>query len=190
MNRRNNNKNQERLIVTNNNNQRQRVPISVRNALRSMRRQDNKQSILVAGSNDPRPIIRDVVVTKLVETSLTTATTDAVFTYATIYKLLDTNFTPFFTDIRIISTSVYGPATDTSVAQATVTSDGASFLDRGVAGSRRPCLHIRFPEIVRITWAATTSTASVLTIPFATLAPGTVVQFTIEVRADAVSGDS
>jgi len=176
--------NQDRIIVRTNL-QQQRLPNNVRNALRSFRRQDNKQSILVRGPNDPRPIIRDVVVTKVVEDG-NSPTPPLAYTYATLYKLLDAGATPFFTDIRVISCSVYGATSDSSIT-ATVTADGASFVDHGVAGARRPALHIRFPEVVRINWVSTTSTASVLTLTGITA--GYVGQFTVEVRGDN-SGDT
>jgi len=163
----------------------QQLSVPVKNALRSLRRQDNDQSILVSGPNDPRPVRRDILVTKMVETS--SLTTSAVtFTYNSIYALLDTSATPFFTEMRVIGCSVYGTSSDTNLS-ATVIADGASFNDHGVAGFRRGCFHIRFPEVVRIAWTSTTSTNSVITVN--PNGAGSVVQFTIEVRGDA-SGDT
>jgi len=164
------------------------IPANIKNALRSLRRQDNKESILVTGPNDPKPVKRDICITKVVQSGIgATATTN--YSYSGIYKLLDNGATPFFTDIRVISCSVYGPTGDSPVT-ANVLADGASFSDAGVLGSRRPVLHIRFPEVVRINWQPTNSTINVLSIP-ATPLPVTgsagVVQFTIEVRGDATA---
>jgi hypothetical protein len=165
-------------------NQRQ-LPAPVKSALRSLRRQDNDQSILVNGPNDPRPVRKDILVTKMVEDG--SPTTSAItYTYKSIYALLDVGTTPFFTEMRVIGCSVFGTSSDANLS-ATVAADGASFNDHGVAGFRRGCFHIRFPEVVRIAWTPTTSTNSVITVnPNGT---GSVVQFTIEVRGDA-SGDT
>lgn len=139
----------------------------------------------MSGPNDPRPIKRDILVTKVVEdASLTTSA--KTYTYNGIYTLLDAATTPFFAEMRVISVAVFGTATDAAIS-AVVFEDGASYLDHGVAGSRRSALHIRLPEAVRIAWTATSSTTSVIQVT--PPAAGSVVQFTIEVRANA-SGDS
>jgi len=157
---------------------------AVKAALRQIRRQDNKETILVSGTNDPKNIRRDILVTKTVEATIT-ATTG--FTNAAIYKLLDVGTTPFFTQMRIISCSAYGGTE--GLVRADVVADGASFSDYGVMGSKRAALHLRFPEITRITWVPTASTSSVITVTGATATVPFVVQFTIEVRGDA-SGDA
>jgi hypothetical protein len=181
MNKRNTNRNSSSLRLVNLT--QQRIPANVRSALRSIRRQDNQQSILVGGPNDPRPIRRDILVTKVVEDSTASSTTKT-YTYNDIYKLLDVGATPFFTEMRIICCSLYEGATIDGSIRVNVVSDGASYTDHGVAGSRRPGLHIRFPEVVRIAWVSTASTVSVLTISGGTTA-GYTGQFTIEVRGDA-----
>jgi hypothetical protein len=186
-----NNQSGTRLIPIRNritNSNQSRLPNNVKLALRSLRRQDNKQSILVSGPVDPRPIVRDIIVTKVVEdTSAQTASFN--YTYNYIYKLLDANAsgTNVFTDMRVISCSVYGATNDAPV-RVLVASDGASFSDVGTAGSMRPSLHIRFPEIVRITWQPTTSTNTVISTVGGFTA-GSCIQFTVEVRSN-LSGDT
>lgn len=152
---------------------------NIKRALRAMRREDNKQTIVVNGPNDPKVVKKDVVVTKVVEDS-PTATGPISYTYSSIYKLLDNQTVPFFTEMRVIGCSLYGQTGDASVS-VTVPSDGASYVDHGVAGSRRPAIHLRFPEITRITWAPVASTTAIVT----GLPTGGVYQFTIEVRGDA-----
>jgi hypothetical protein len=170
-------KNQQIFI----NNNQQKLSVPVRNALRSMRRQDNKQTVLVRGPNDPRPIRKDILVTKTVEVGPIPASS----TYASIYALLDAGATPFFTEMRAIGVSLYGVTSDGAIT-CTIPSDGASFVDRGVGTAKRPALHIRFPEVVRIAWVSTTSPTVLVTLPGAGVA-GTVAQYTIEVRGDASS---
>lgn len=143
-------------------------------------------SVLRNGPNDPRPVKKDILVTKMVEA--VAITSPITYSYSDVYKLLDVSTTPFFTEMRVISASVYGPAAGTVAAN--VIADGASYVDHGVEGSRRPALHIRFPEVVRIAWTSTTSTTGVLTTTGGAAVPNQfIVQFTIEVRGDA-SGDA
>jgi len=163
------------------------IPRNIKLAMRSMARQNNQASVLVSGPNDPPSIKRDILVQKVVEFTTTAATT---FTNAAIYALLDTQSTPFFTHMRVIKVSVFGPpSTSASTAQPfvslSINYDGAFFIDRGVGTARTPCLHVRLPEFVRITWVSTTDTSNVCVVAV----PGTVTQFTIEVRADT-SGDT
>jgi len=163
------------------------IPRNIKLALRSMARQNNQASVLVSGPNDPPSIKRDILVQKVVEFTTTASTT---FTNAVIYALLDTQATPFFTHMRVIKVSVFGPpSTSSSTSQPTVSLsinyDGAFYLDKGVGTARTPCLHVRLPEFVRITWVSTTDTTNVCVAAV----PGTVCQFTIEVRADT-SGDT
>jgi len=160
---------------------------AVKAALRSLRRQDNKESILVNGSNDPKVVRRDILVTKMVETLITASTS---FSANDIYKLLDPGTTPFFTQMRVISVSAYGGATATAdPVRVNVTDDGASFTDHGVPGARRAALHVRFPESVRILWRPTGSTANLVTVIGGNSTESVPVQFTIEVRGDP-SGSS
>jgi len=164
------------------------IPRNIRLALRSMAKQNNQASVLVSGPNDPPVIKRDILVQKVVES--TTGGSSTTFTNASIYGLLDTQATPFFTHMRVIKVSVFGPpSTGSSTSQPTVSLsinyDGAFFLDKGVGTARCPCLHVRLPEFVRITWVSTTDTTNVCVVA----TPGAVCQFTIEVRADT-SGDT
>jgi len=164
------------------------LPQNVKLAMRSMAKQNNKASVLVSGPNDPPVIRRDILVQKVVESATTAA--NVSFTNASIYALLDTQATPFFTHMRVIKVSVFGSQTAlTSGAQPAVSVsinyDGAFFLDRGVGTARTPCLHVRLPEFIRESWYSTTDTTAVAVVQMA----GTTVQFTIEVRADT-SGDS
>jgi len=151
-----------------------------------MSKQHNVGSVLVNGPNDPPVIKRDIVVQKVVEVAMLTATT--MYNYSTIYANLDLSISPFFSDMRVSKVSVFGlpSATGSTVVSATVISDGAQYLDRGVGTARLPCLHIRLPEITRITWVSTGSTTNVVNVSGGI---GVIVQFTIEVRADA-SGDN
>lgn len=160
----------------------QSIPTNVKNALRSMRRQDNKQSILTRGPIDPPPVKVDVVVTKIVQDTFSTTTAET-YTYEKVYNLLQNATTGFFGHMRVISCSIYGPADSTGIS-ATVASDGATFSDHGTTGARRSVLHIRFPESVRINWFGTAQTQDIITVHPQS---GTVVQFTIELRNSATS---
>jgi hypothetical protein len=178
-----NNRNRRPIV-----NRQPRLQPAVKAALRSIRRQDNKESILVNGTNDPRIIRKDILVTKVVEALQTAATT---YTPNSIYKLLDNGTTPFFTTMRIISVSAYGSASSSGEAvTVNVTEDGASFTDHGVFGAKRAAVHIRFPENVRINWRATSATTpNICTVTAGSSTEPVPVQFTIEVRGDA-SGSS
>jgi len=164
------------------------IPRNIKLALRSMARQNNQASVLVSGPNDPPVIKRDILVQKVVESTVVTG--PVTFTNASIYGLLDTQATPFFTHMRVIKVAVFGPpSTSSSTSQPTVSLsinyDGAFFLDKGVGTARTPCLHVRLPEFVRITWVSTADTTNVCVVAVT----GTICQFTIEVRADT-SGDT
>jgi len=164
------------------------LPLNVKHALRSLTKQMNKASVLVKGPNDPVPIKRDILVTKTVEA--TTSAANQAFTNAQIYALLDPGATPFFTHMRVIKLSTFGPpSTSSSTTQpntsVSINYDGAFFLDRGVGTARTPCLHVRLPELIRETWYSTADTTGVCVVQFS----GNIVQFTIEVRADT-SADS
>jgi len=162
------------------------IPVNIKNALKSISKQANMASVLVRGPNDPAPIKRDILVQKLVESTTTSA--NIGFTNASIYNLLDPGSTAFFTHMRVIKVSVFGPpSTGTSQPSVSVSInyDGAFFLDKGVGTARTPCLHVRLPQLVRETWVSTTDTTGVCSVAV----NGTTVQFTIEVRADT-SGDS
>jgi hypothetical protein len=159
------------------------IPRNIKLAMRSMAKQNNQASVLVSGPNDPPNIRRDILVQKVV--SATTTAASVSFTYASIYALLDPQATPFFTHIRVIKISVFGPpSTSSSVNQpfvsVSINYDGAFFTDRGVGTARAPCLHVRLPQFVRNTWASTTDTTPVAVVQLS----GTHVQVTIEVRAD------
>jgi hypothetical protein len=161
----------------------QPLPLNFKNALKSMAKQQNKASVLVKGPNDPPPIKRDILVQKVIE--FQTTSTNFSLTNANIYGVLDPGSTPFFTHMRVIKISVFGQSTSsTSGVQPSVSIsinfDGAFFLDRGVGTARTPCLHVRLPELVRETWFSTTDTTSVAVVQLL----GTVVQVTLEVRAD------
>lgn len=161
------------------------IPTNIKNALKSMAKQNNKASVLVSGPNDPVSIKRDILVQKVVETQTTGASVS--FTNASIYALLDTQATPFFTHMRVIKVSVFGPASTGNLPSVSVSInyDGAFFLDRGVGTARAPCLHVRLPEFIRESWYSTADTTGVCVVQLT----GTTVQFTIEVRADT-SGDT
>ncbi len=136
------------------------------------------ETILVSGPNDPKPVRRDVLVTKRVSKNVNSPTT---FTVNDIYKLVDPGTTAFFTDIRFITASIYGDDTSTSVTVSGF-ADGASFVDHGTQGARRPVIHARFPETSRIQWHPVSDTTSVLTVAASS---GTLqCQFTVEVRGD------
>jgi len=172
-------------VINRRNPQLQPIPRNVKLALRSAAKQQNKASVLVKGPNDPPPIKNDILVQKVVEKLTTAANTS--FAYSDIYKLLDPGANPFFTSMRIIKVSVFGPPSTTGSPSVSVSInyDGAFFLDRGVGTARSPALHVRFPELIRETWVSTTSGTSLCTVAIS----GTVCQFTIEVRADS-SGDT
>jgi len=166
------------------------IPVNIKNALKSMAKQSNKASVLVKGPNDPPSIKRDILVSKVVETLTAATGGPTTYTNAGIYALLDTQATPFFTHMRVIKVSVFGPpSTGSSTSQPNVSVsinyDGAFFLDRGVGTARTACLHVRLPELIRETWVSTTDTTGVCIVQ----TTGTVVQFSIEVRADT-AGDT
>jgi hypothetical protein len=90
--------------------------------------------------------------------------------------------TPFFSSIRLLKISAYGDSVSGSSITCEIDSDTAIFLDRGVTGNRLPALHIRLPEVVRITWATVTSTVALFTVSIPASTTG-VLQATIEVRS-------
>jgi len=164
------------------------LPRNIKLAMRTMARQNNQASVLVSGPNDPPPIKRDILVQKVVESTVVTG--PVTFTNASIYALLDTQMTPFFTHMRVVKVSVFGPpSTSSSTSQPfvslSINYDGAFFIDRGVGTAKTACLHVRLPQFVRNTWVSTADTSSVCVVAVS----GTSCQFTIEVRADT-SGDS
>jgi len=161
------------------------IPRNIKLAMRSMAKQSNKASVCVSGPNDPPIIKRDILVQKVVES--TTSAANVSFTNASIYLLLDTQATAFFSHMRVIKVAVFGPpsATGVPLVSVSINYDGAFFLDRGVGTARSPALHVRLPEFIRESWYSTTDTTAVCVVQVT----GTTVQFTIEVRADT-SGDT
>jgi hypothetical protein len=156
------------------------IPGNIKNVFKSMAKQNNKASVLVRGPNDPVQIKRDILVQKVVE--FTTTTANVSFTNAAIYNLLDAGSTPFFTHMRVIKVSVFGPPSTSAVPSVSlsINYDGAFFLDKGIGTARTPNLHVRLPEFIRESWYSTTDSTSVCAVAIS----GTVCQFTIEVRAD------
>lgn len=165
------------------------LPRNVKLAMRSMVRTQNSTSILVNGPFDPPPIVNDIVVEKVVEVVPTTGTS-LTLTYSNLYKLLDTQTTAFFTAIRAIKVSVYGPTTTgtTVPVSLSVNYDGAYFTDRNSGSLKGANLHVRLPQFVRETWVATTSATGIAVVSWQT-GNYPVIQATIQVRANN-SGDT
>ncbi len=139
----------------------------------------NQSVTHVNGPVDPLPINNDVVVTKRVELSLTSATPLDV-TGAKLSTALQASVA-YFDTFRIQKISAYDEAS--TGAEITVDFpgfDGGNFVDRGTAGQRRPQLHLSPTFSQRSTWGALTDTATLFT---ATAAVGGVLQVTIQVRS-------
>jgi len=162
----------------------QPLPRNVKLALRSMRKQDNKTSVLVRGPVDPPPIINDVVVEKVVEVVPTTSTSLSI-TYSVLYKLLDPGATPFFTSMRVIKICTWAPVNTGSSTKASlsINYDGAFFTDQNSGIGKGGSVHVRLPEFVRETWVSTGSTNGIASVAWVG-AFFPVIQATIQVRAN------
>lgn len=162
------------------------LPRNVKLAIRSLTKQDNKTSVLVKGPVDPPSIRNDIVVEKVVE--LSSITSPFSVTYNTVYAALDPSTTPFFTSMRVMKISAYGPVTAStslgSLVKITIDYDGAFFTDRGTGSGRGAALHVRFPEHVREVWTATSSTTEVASVVGGATNLPVVVQVTVQVRAN------
>lgn len=147
-------------------------------------KQLNQAVVRVNGPADPRPIVHDVIVTKVVEYVVTASGSATAVTPATISTALQ-NAAAFFDVVRLQKISAYGDSSaDVHVRVAFPGQDGGDFLDRGTTGALRPQLHLQPTFTMRQTWYDTTATTTLFNV----FGSGTVVlQLTVEARS-IVSG--
>lgn len=132
---------------------------------------------LVSGPNDPVPTSADIIVThKFTLRVVTAADGQFILSIPSLLSAIPGGNT-VFDRIRLIKISCFGPATaDGFVRFRQVTGgvtpyriDAADFIDYGVQGARRPCLHIRPSFSVRNDWVATANSpgeiASIISLP-------------------------
>lgn len=139
-------------------------------------------SRLVNGPVDPRPISRDIIVTKTFEyipvgtglLSITPAFVAAAFPGgATV-----------FTRFRLVKLSAYGPAVANGQIRVVMTEDEADFVDHGTQGSVRPQLHISPTFNQRNIWLDSSASTVIATgDQNSTGQQGVIYQITVEMRS-------
>lgn len=143
--------------------------LSTQSPRRKTRNQNNIQNVehllrmsstRVGGPNDPPPIQRDVVVTKIIQLQPTVQNASFSLTYAAVAGGIPTCFDM----LRIIKVSLWATATTGAKVSAIFSGDGAQFSDYGTTGAVRPQLHISPTFQTRQRWVASDSTDVIATV--------------------------
>lgn len=136
----------------------------------------------VGGPNDPPPVQKDVVVTKIVQ--IETIPKDNA-SYDITYAIVAGAIPTCFDMLRIVKISVWAQASSMAKVSITVNGDGAQYSDYGTQGSRRPQIHLSPPFTIRQSWQQSSSTAVVASVTSAPVNEPLLIHVTAEFRSTA-----